>query len=817
MIFLKRGVNDCKIVIPNDAHVVEKTASEELVNYIEKSLGIKLSVVPEKDAEGKCIYVGHTEFAKKNSVLGKSKENWIIKMVSGNLVLTGGVDKGDRGIIYSVYHFLEDIVGVRWWTPFEEDVLTLDSLSLDDDLFREGTPFFRYRKTFADSMCGVEYFPHIVRGRGNVLSAFDDGIPNGVYDEGVRKYGDVLTMGRPHHVHTMEKYFPPAKYYDEHPEWWAWNKALGKHLKEGHRCLSNEEFINAFLEKILAFVREDVELAEKTGVELPTFYSITMDDLMGYCFCQCPECSKTIEKAGYSGYVLKFVNRIAREVAKVYPAAKIETLAYLEYIKLPKDDTLPEKNVIIRMADVYIDLARGVTSPTNAQYLEELRGWSELCKKAGCELFVWDYLYNIQINYPLPIFKRLKDTVLAFAEYGVSGVFVETEAQLSDSRVLNNYLMTRLLENPYADEKAIIDDFLDRYYGKEAGRIINEYYDVLEACLERNKVRAYCCEEDSPFNYIDAKTVIEGSAILDRAEAVIGDAEPYRTRLNWLRKPLDTVIANRFHDFKKSAERDGLSFKFDFATVRDRAIAALVDYRENPERIGISTPPDLTGLFEGAGNRRTYEFPIRTLEGLSTSTQVEIDYLNGLSAREEVYDIPEELKDVACEDIYQFPFKDIVKFTLGFFIDSFGYSLEEDAAAAASKVMKICYDKATGFRAPYALVPTSKNAETKQALLFELCQENRTVGDLRLYVEDITTDAYSLYKLGTVSGISKSYSTRVRLPQEITIDLTGLAVTFPMDECDVYFSMKATGAIYGGSASDENAIYLDRMIVVRKK
>ena len=73
MIFLKKGVSDCKIVIPENAHVVEKTASEELQNYIEKSLSVKLPIVSENEAEGKCIYVGHTEYAKKNNVIGNSK------------------------------------------------------------------------------------------------------------------------------------------------------------------------------------------------------------------------------------------------------------------------------------------------------------------------------------------------------------------------------------------------------------------------------------------------------------------------------------------------------------------------------------------------------------------------------------------------------------------------------------------------------------------------------------------------------------------------------------------------------------------------
>lgn len=229
MIFLAKGVNDCKIVIPRNAHAVEKTAAAELQNYIEKALSVKLSVVTEDKAEGKFIYVGHTEYAKANNVLGKSKENWIIKMVGENLVLTGGVDRGDRGIIYSVYHFLEDIVGVRWWTPYEEDVLALSALELDDSFCKEGTPHFRLRKPIMNRPLGVDEgvatFSHIVRTRTNMVSEFDDDVPDGAYNPEIRKYGDVAHYGRPHHCHVIGKLFPKDETFREHPEWFAWNKA----------------------------------------------------------------------------------------------------------------------------------------------------------------------------------------------------------------------------------------------------------------------------------------------------------------------------------------------------------------------------------------------------------------------------------------------------------------------------------------------------------------------------------------------------------------------------------------------------------------
>ena len=39
----------------------------------------------------------------------------------------------------------------------------------------------------------------------------------------------------------------------------------------------------------------------------------------------------------------------------------------------------------------------------------------------------------------------------------------------------------------------------------------------------------------------------------------------------------------------------------------------------------------------------------------------------------------------------------------------------------------------------------------------------------------------------------------------------------PFKECDIYISMKATGEHYGGKKEDENAIYLERVIVVKTK
>ena len=68
------------IVIPAANAPVEQTAAEELQLYLKKALGAELSICGEGAVVGKAFYIGHTEYAKATGIMGKSEENWIIKM-----------------------------------------------------------------------------------------------------------------------------------------------------------------------------------------------------------------------------------------------------------------------------------------------------------------------------------------------------------------------------------------------------------------------------------------------------------------------------------------------------------------------------------------------------------------------------------------------------------------------------------------------------------------------------------------------------------------------------------------------------------------
>ena len=123
----KLDLSKMQIVLPAEATAVEQSAAAELNVYLEKMTGSTLPIVPEgQSISGKAVYIGATQFAAGNAVAYPTDgdefgEGWAIRAVDGNLVLTGAPT---RGVLYAVYHLLEDGLGVRWWTPWDEDIPT---------------------------------------------------------------------------------------------------------------------------------------------------------------------------------------------------------------------------------------------------------------------------------------------------------------------------------------------------------------------------------------------------------------------------------------------------------------------------------------------------------------------------------------------------------------------------------------------------------------------------------------------------------------------------------------------------------------------
>ena len=112
-----------EIILPQNAALTEKTAAQELKTYLEKSTdSLK---VGEKGflgmgAKEAVFHIGNTDFARQNGIDCEKMENeaWIVKSFDNNIVIAGG----ERGVLYGVWNFLENHIGIRWWNAFEEYV-----------------------------------------------------------------------------------------------------------------------------------------------------------------------------------------------------------------------------------------------------------------------------------------------------------------------------------------------------------------------------------------------------------------------------------------------------------------------------------------------------------------------------------------------------------------------------------------------------------------------------------------------------------------------------------------------------------------------
>ncbi len=774
---------DYVIVVPAEATRVEKTAAKELQEYLKKAFETDLPVLTEDGSSQRAFYVGHTNFAKTAGVLGTSKENWIIKMVEGNPVLTGGVTPTDRGIAYAVYHFLEDLVGVRWWTRFEEDVPQQTDLSLNIDFSKEGTPAFSFRKILSHKNIPDFYFE--ARHRDNVVMV-DDNIPGGIYNENVVDLGGALHMGRPNHVHSLGLYYPAKEYYDIHPEWFAWSESEQKRVTYGHYCLTNEAYIQAMIDKLLGFIAEDRQIAAEKGVEMPVFYSVSFPDVSSG-FCECKACQEMLKQKGPSGYAITFVNRIARAVYEKYPDVKIETLVYSLYLDKPLDDTLPEKNMIIRLAQVFVDLIHELHHKGNAWYLQLLKDWSEICKKAGCDLYIWDYMYQLFFDLPAPVANRLGDTFRTFYDCGVKGIFVENQCYTADMWELNLYLLLHLCEDPYADTDGLIDDFMVRFYGP-AATYVKAYYDELVRASLDNPYSIYCVIESVHFNYLDVPAFKNGMGYLEKAmEAVSGDPV-FEPRVRYLQTLLASSLGIKFHDLKRRAKELGESFDFDRKAVCRMAIEG----------------------YKAAENRPKPRTDLTRFESAAA-------YFESLTMEEDVAPLPAELSSVAPEDVYQFFFKNTCRHLCLNHV--YGFSVADDPDASTGKAAKFSKDLITTIAEFIFLSATSRNAVGAKGVSMVIEQDAKIVDGIEIFLEDIVPDTYQLFKIGSVSGIRDSADTRVDMfgNNFEWVSLSGISTLFPMDACDVYVSIKFSGEPYGGDPAQQEAVYLDRVIVVRKK
>jgi len=520
----KDGATGWKIVLPDEPTIVEKTAARELSEHLKLVTGADFQTIAEKDvpAGGKSlIFVGNTAKAPKKDY---KFDAILIKMDGGNLILAG---HKKRGCLYAVYSFLQDVVGVRWWAPEDTFIPKKPTLVVADDLVVSYAPQMISREMYhRDAQPTV--FSARMKGNGFLAP----------------EYGGAVRIVN--FVHSFYKYLPPEKYFDAHPDWYSEIDGKRKH-EQAQLCLTNEEMTRELIKNVLETLRKNPDAK---------MIDVSQNDWHGFCTCE--KC-KAIDDAeeSHAGTLVLMLNNVAKAVAKEFPDVLVESLAY-QYTRKPPKTIKPRDNVLIRLCTIECSYIQPLDGEQNQKFAADMEGWSKLAKN----LFIWDYTtnYNDYLG-PHPNLRVLVPNVRYFIKHGAIGLFEEGEGD--DFCELKNWLLMRVMWEPSLDAEKLIDEFLRGYYGEAVAPLIKQYWDILIAQAEKEKIYLGCFGMNSA-KWIDLATLNQVTEIMNKAVAtatkVSGPDSDELRRLQKSKMGADHVWLSRYYPLRCESREKKLPF-----------------------------------------------------------------------------------------------------------------------------------------------------------------------------------------------------------------------------------------------------------------
>ena len=532
---VEKGETDFKIVLADTPQPIEQTAAKELKSYLDAMTQINWVIASESEVpeDAPQILVGNSSRAKKlfpEIDPAQIPNDGIEIHLKGNKLLLTGHEK--RGTLYAVNTFLEDILGVRWWTSTEQTIPTYE--------------------TFKLKPIHISYAPKLIYRQAHYKDAYQTIFAtrmkcNGSSPAIPPEYGGHHSFASGF-VHTLFQLIPPQKYFAEHPEWFSEIDGVRKNEHPAQLCLTNEEVRKELTKNALEELRNHPDAK---------FISISQNDGSGACTCE--KCSKVVEEEGsQSGPIIRFVNAVAEEIEKEFPDVFVETLAYY-YTRKPPKYVKPRDNVVIRFCTYECSFVQPLTGEQNEALYNDIVSWSKISK----QLFVWDYITNFSSYIlPHPNLRVLAPNIRFFVDHGTIGLFEQGDAEcaVGDFVRLRSWLISHLMWDPTLDEKKLTREFLTGYYGEKATPFLLEYFDLLLNKAESSGQFIGIYRENTD-DWLDYETLCQATALFDQAiTAAEKENDEFVGRLRRERLPLEHVWLKGYYKFKRHAEKNGQPF-----------------------------------------------------------------------------------------------------------------------------------------------------------------------------------------------------------------------------------------------------------------
>jgi len=442
-----------RIVVPEAPSAAMAYAAAELRKHIRDMSGADLEVVSEKQAvRGPAILLGPVKRSASSRLAAAARklgpDGVLLKTVGKDLVLRGG---GDRGHIYSVYVFLERMLGCRFLARDCTIVPRRDVITVPPTDYRY-SPAFMYREILGAEMSDWGFAARLRLNGSNMPQVYGPWPPGPEAAPGVLIYP---------FVHSAAALVPAATYFADHPEYFGLvNGARRNATISGQPCWTHPDVLRIGTEQVMKWIAERPDML---------CVDVSQNDAWpgDSGACQCEKCATIVkEEEAQHGPILRYVNAIADEVARKHPGKFVETLAY-DYSIIPPRVTKPRPNVIIRLCHSACYFHGVTCDPLGANYRKAIDGWRAVARN----LFVWHYGVNFwHYLAPNPNLVGMAKDLKYYAAHGVNGVMVQCDIQSAGCELseLRQYLAAQLMWDPSQDPMALREEFCRGYYGPAA-------------------------------------------------------------------------------------------------------------------------------------------------------------------------------------------------------------------------------------------------------------------------------------------------------------------------------------------------------------
>ncbi len=478
------GIALADIIVAPGSDENVRFAAEELKTHLEKMTGAKFDVIPRA-----APFMGSIRIACSPDL--EEQETRITFSGTALVLESGGYPE------YAVWDFLHDYCGVSWLDPTDAGTIipfrpNLSVVRRDrtDRPFAKGRvaggwPGGRVFHGYDPELweCGTPGWTNYVHAA--YPSVFADGAFENPYAEIARRKGLFLRRMKAGGVkcssgHSFYGWYDRfwrrdhPKFERHRPELFA--KGYDDMARPPQLCYSNPETIAQAVADVRAYFDNGCAWWGK-GV-------CCLEPMDNADFCRCEKCVRQYRpelrkvNSEHSDYWFRFVNAVAREVAKTHPGKTITTLAYWSHCGVPS--FMLEPNVMVHYCFTFnrmpYALRRGMRREKR-----QMRDWRRAYPERPFGLWLYNTFPKERVNgdarfnvFPGFFSRTLRNEYELFADLDFS-------AQIFNCGFVDdyeNFLSLRWMWNPHASLRDLEREYFSSY-GAAAGAT-REFYGIVE-------------------------------------------------------------------------------------------------------------------------------------------------------------------------------------------------------------------------------------------------------------------------------------------------------------------------------------------------